>query len=259
MSQAVTRNVKELVYVFGSSPKREIPYITAAFPKLVSLKASFSVGYRHLRWELLKVSHITPCLLSLSPTLEELCLRTSWEYPWAPSGQQTPVLMGLSGMVNLKRLTTEAIWLFGSQDPVSSIAWGRQLPQSLVRLSVEDFWGLREKPPSEGFFPNFGQGWELPTFWDEAFSQLYDLVVTKRLPCLEEIVFVPHWLHQPDVAIDGYSHPKGFQYSFENDCRKLVSKYEDSFGSAGIRFSVVALEEAETQFRSCWTTFGQES
>lgn len=57
-------------------------------------------------------------------------------------------------MSELKYLTTESIWIFGTERPAVALQLSHLLPRSLVRLHLIDYWGNSDPAELYHEFPN---------------------------------------------------------------------------------------------------------
>lgn len=132
----LTDSVDEVSFLGGHQPQDEMVAIVALFPNLVSLYAEFRDGSAR-PGDLHFPPEVSEDLPKVSETLETLSLTTSPEtFPakchWIMFESYPSSLTTLNQMIKLKDLTTESIWIFGTEDPAVALQLPHLLPPSLV-------------------------------------------------------------------------------------------------------------------------------
>lgn len=226
--------------------------LTTIFPKLVSLEAEYDDGSRKINDLDTTVSE---ALLNVSGTLENLSLTTSPEASWSDENV-LPQLLNLNRMIALEHLTTESIWLFGRGESFTTLQLLDILPGSLVRFHLIDYWGNSN---IDAFCPHFPNALSLLGFYDQLFSTLHKNYST-RLHNFRDITLALHFLSSRGTrASSGNTTAIADESNGQDiraDIRAFSHKFQNSFASVGIRFSVVAPETLEVKFQSSWANVG---
>lgn len=186
----LTNSVDEVSLLRAYQPQDDMAAIVALFPNLVSLYAEFRDGSDRPPDNFDLPPEVSEALLNVSGTLETLSLTTSPEtYPaeghWVKFESYPPSLSTLNQMTKLKDLTTESIWLFGTEDPAVALQLPHLLPMTLVRLHLIDYWG--NSNPTE-FYPEFPDSWNPLEFYTRVFEAVCN-ECSVRLPELREVTF----------------------------------------------------------------------
>lgn len=186
----LANSVDEVLLLRADQPQDDMAAIVALFPNLVSLNAEFTDGSNRPPGNLDLPPEASEALLNVSGTLETLSLTTSPEtYPaeghWVMFESYPPSLSTLNQMAKLKDLTTESIWLFGTEDPAVALQLPHLLPMTLVRLHLIDYWG--NSNPAE-FYPEFPDSWTPLEFYTRVFWAVCN-ECSVRLPELREVTF----------------------------------------------------------------------
>lgn len=233
----LTDGVHEISLLSADQPQDDMAAIVALFPNLVSLYAEFRDGSGRPA-DLHLSPEASEALLKVSGTLETLSLTTSPEtFPakghWIMFESYPSSLATLNQMTKLKDLTTESIWIFGTEDPAVGLQLPHLLPPSIVRLHLIDYWGNYD--PAK-FYPEFPNSWTPLEFYVQVFGAVCNECST-LLPELREVTF---------TSICFNSHP---QTTLSNGCqaqRDETRITEDSmqivrvlFEQVGVRFRLV--------------------
>lgn len=186
----LTDRVDDLWLWRAHQAQDDMAAIVALFPNLVSLHAEFLDGSSRPPGNLDLPPEASEALLNVSGTLETLSLTTSPEtYPakghWVCFESYPSSLLTLDQMIKLRNLTTESIWLFGTEDPAVALHLPHLLPPSLVQLHLIDFWGNYD--PAD-FYPVFPDSWTPLEFYTHVFGALCSERL-ERLPDLREVIF----------------------------------------------------------------------
>lgn len=264
----LTDDVKELVLLRAGDARDDILAMAMLFPRLVSLQAEYEdPSYRPAPiFEL--SSTISSALLRLADTLETLSLTTSpsSHRPWTyvedrPSSLTSPhqmVLMSLKQMGKLKNLTTECIWIFGSEGACLALHLPYLLPPNLVRFRLIDFWGAKHEMPPE--YPDslkyrrlFLNRLETADFYS---ILLMTLVGDNAppLPDLREVTLVSKHLCEELQA--GHDQGDQGQAYLTGSAEEPLSKLRAALGARGIQFKLEMPVETEAADRFDWARIG---
>lgn len=250
----LTDNVEEVLLLNGDHPQDDMAAIVAIFPRLVSLWAEFKDG--SARPQL--VYHLPPeaseALLRVSETLETLSLTTTpktscrWANgQWIRHESYPSSLSTLNQMAKLKNLTTESIWLFGTEDPVSvAMQLPHLLPPSLVRLHLIDYWGNSDPVK---FYPEFSDNWGPLEFYVNIFEAL-QRECHLHLSELREVTLASTYLCIHAQA--AVSTSEQGQHEENAITQALVRLLKLRFAHVGVHFSIISPEESIAMVHAGW-------
>lgn len=234
----LTDKVDELWLWRAHQPQDDMAATVALFPNLVSLHAEFLDGSSRPPGKLDLPPEASEALLNISGTLETLSLTTSPEtYPakghWVCFESYPSSLSTLNQMTKLKNLTTESIWLFGTQDPAVALQLPQLLPPSLVQLHLIDYWGNYN--PAE-FYPELPNNWTPLEFYTHVFGALCD-ECSVRLPELSEVKFTSKRFNtSSQSALLNGGHDRQDETQITGDRLQAVRL---SFEQVGVRFRMI--------------------
>lgn len=236
----LTDSVEEVSLLCGYQPQDDMAAIVALFPNLVSLYAEFRDGSDRPPDNFDLPPEASEALLNVSGTLETLSLTTSPEtYPakghWVKFESYPSSLSTLNQMTKLKDLTTESIWLFGTEDPAVALQLPHLLPPSLVRLHLVDYWG--ESAPAE-FYPEFPDSWTPLEFYTHVFRAVCN-ECSVRLPKLRDVTFTSNCFksHSQTTLSNGGQAQDETQIT--EDSMQIVKLL---FEQVGIKFRLILRE-----------------
>ncbi|KAK2598851.1 hypothetical protein N8I77_012234 [Diaporthe amygdali] len=232
-------NIEELSLFRGHQPQDDLAAIVALFPKLVSLCAEFMDGSARPPLKHSLPPEASEALLNVSGTLETLSLTTSPEtYPakghWVNYESYPSSLSTLNQMAKLKDLTTESIWLFGTEDPAVALQLSHLLPPSLVRLHLIDYWGNSDLAE---FYPEFPDGWTPLEFYNQVFQAVCN-ECQMRLPKLRQVTFTTNRFNsQSQTALSNNGQAQQDETQITQDSMRMVKLL---FEQAGVDFHLVS-------------------
>lgn len=234
----LTQTVVELSLLRAHQPQDDMAAMLALFPNLISLYAEFRDGSSRPPGKLDLPPEVSEALLNVSGTLETLSLTTSPEtYPakghWVCFERYPSSLSKLNQMTKLRNLTTESIWLFGTEDPAVALHLPHLLPPSLVQLHLIDFWGNYD--PAE-FYPELPNNWTPLEFYSHVFEALCNERL-ERLPDLREVTLTSKCFNtsSQSTLLSG-GHDKQDETQITEDHMQAVRL---SFGQVGVRFRMI--------------------
>lgn len=234
----LTDNVVELSLLRAHHPQDDMAAILALFPNLVSLYAEFRDGSSRPPDSFDLLPEVSDALLNVSRTLETLSLTTSPEtYPakghWVCFERYPSSLPKLNQMTKLKNLTTESIWLFGTEDPAVGLHLPHRLPLSLVQLHLIDYWGNYD--PAE-FYPELPNNWTPLGFYTHVFEALCNERL-ERLPDLRKVIFTSKRFNtRSQSALSNVSHAQQEQTQITEDSMQAVRLL---FEQVGVGFRMI--------------------
>lgn len=238
----LTDSVEEVSLLSADQPHDDIAAIVALLPNLVSLYAEFRDGSSR-SGDLHSPPEASEALLKVSGTLETLSLTTSPEtFPakghWVMFESYPSSLATLNQMTKLKDLTTESIWIFGTEDPAVGLQLPHLLPPSMVRLHLIDYWGNYD--PAQ-FYPEFPNSWTPIEFYVQVFGALCN-ECSALLPGLREVTFTSTCFNShPRTTLSNGCQAQQDETQITEDSMQIVRVL---FEQVGIRFRLILQENA---------------
>lgn len=238
----LTDCVHEVSLLSADQPQDDMAAIVALFPNLVSLDAEFRDGSSRAG-DLHSPPEASEALLKVSGTLETLSLTTSPKtFPakghWVMFESYPSSLATLNQMTKLKDLTTESIWIFGTEDPAVGLQLPHLLPSSMVRLHLIDYWGNYD---AAKFYPEFPNSWTPLEFYVQVFVAVCN-ECSALLPELREVTFTSTYFDShPQTTLSNGCQAQQDETQITEDSMQIVRVL---FEQVGIRFRLILQENA---------------